>query len=168
MVAGKARGKKAKAKPRAAKKKKAAKRGAGRPEYEPKAGDRERVEILIGGGMGIEETAAAMSMAPNTFKKHFGRDQIGQIEEAGRGADGDVQVGDRRQRLGAEAYIQLNALGRRRRRRAEPAGGATVIGAVTRVKAAEGQEGNRPGRGADGGQRQRMGRDLDVDGPRLA
>lgn len=52
--------------------KKAARKPRGRPEFEPTAEQRERVEILVGGGMAIEEIAAALDLAKNTLKKHFG------------------------------------------------------------------------------------------------
>lgn len=72
MVERKARGKAAKAKPRAKAAKKGKRKSAGRPEIKVTAADREKVEILIGGGMAVEEIAAALDMAVNSLKKHFG------------------------------------------------------------------------------------------------
>ncbi len=113
MVASKARGKAAKAKPRAktVKAKKGKRKGAGRPEIEITAEQRERVEILIGGGMGIDETAAAMSMAPNTFKKHFGTE----IRLARSKKRAEVISAMFKSAVGGnvsaqKTYIQLNAL----------------------------------------------------------
>lgn len=72
MAEGKAPKAAAERKPRAKKRKKApARKGAGRPEFEPNAEQRERVEILVGGGMGKEEIAAALNLSPKTLKKHF-------------------------------------------------------------------------------------------------
>ncbi|MBR1004746.1 hypothetical protein [Bradyrhizobium liaoningense] len=72
MVERKARGKAAKAKSRGKAAKKGKRKSAGRPEIKVTASDREKVEILIGGGMAVEEIAAAVDMAVNSLKKHFG------------------------------------------------------------------------------------------------
>jgi hypothetical protein len=109
MVASKARGKAAKAKPRAKKTKKG--KGAGRPEFKATAADREKVEILIGGGMAIDEVAAAMDLAVNTLKKHFGPElKVGRSKKrseillamfnSAKGGNVSAQ----------KAFIQLNAL----------------------------------------------------------
>src|SRR5258708_6981963 len=74
MVESKAGGKPAKEAAPAKKRKKGARKTAGRPELEITAEQRERVEILVGGGMGIEEIAAALAMAKNTLKKHFAKE----------------------------------------------------------------------------------------------
>ncbi|MGR4927290.1 hypothetical protein ACIPUD_10835 [Bradyrhizobium sp. CAR08] len=71
MVERKARGKAAKAKPGAKAAKKGKRKSAGRPEIKVTAAEREKVEILVGGGMPVEEIASAMDMAVNTLKKHF-------------------------------------------------------------------------------------------------
>ncbi|WP_454629554.1 hypothetical protein [Bradyrhizobium cenepequi] len=74
MVASKARGGAKKRKPRRTKK---ATRGkAGRPEIQVTAEQRERVEVLIGGGMALEEIAAAMDLSPKTLTKHFKRELL--------------------------------------------------------------------------------------------
>jgi predicted DNA-binding protein (UPF0251 family) len=76
MVENKASDKAAKAKPRAKKAKPAKRAGAGRPQIEITAEQRERAAILIGGGMTLEEAAAAFDMAKNTFRKHFAKELV--------------------------------------------------------------------------------------------
>jgi hypothetical protein len=90
---------------------KAKRRGAGRPEIEITAEQRDKVSILIGGGMGIEETAAAMNMAPNTFKKHF----KAEIKLARSGKRAEVLMAMFKSAIGGNVsaqkqYIALNAL----------------------------------------------------------
>ena len=108
--------KKAKAKrPAKAKAKKSAgkakRKGAGRPTLDVTSEQREKVSILIGGGMGIDETAAAMKMAPNTFKKHF-KDEI-LLARSGKRAE--VLMAMFKSAIGGNVsaqkqYIALNAL----------------------------------------------------------
>ncbi len=62
----------------AVKKKRAPRRpGSAKPgpkPYEASSEDRERVEVLLGGGMSEEEIAVVFGMARNTLRKHFGRE----------------------------------------------------------------------------------------------
>lgn len=71
MVESKAPEAAKKVKPRAKKAKKNKHLAAGRPELEVSAEQRDRVEILVGGGMAIEDIAAALSMSEKTLRKHF-------------------------------------------------------------------------------------------------
>lgn len=47
------------------------KQGPGRPAYEPKKADREKVAILASGGMTQTEIAAALKISAPTLCKHF-------------------------------------------------------------------------------------------------
>lgn len=49
----------------------AKKPSAGRPEFKPTDKQRLRVEILIGGGMAVDEVAAALEVDKKTLAKHF-------------------------------------------------------------------------------------------------
>lgn len=71
MVERKKTAKAAVKKPARQKKKAPTKKAAGRPEFTPTDEQRQNVEILIAGGMGLDEVAHAIGVAENTLKKHF-------------------------------------------------------------------------------------------------
>lgn len=50
------------------------KRGRGRPEHEPDRHSRKKVERLIGVGMTIAETAAALGIGIETLRKHYAQE----------------------------------------------------------------------------------------------
>ncbi|WBU27575.1 hypothetical protein OOZ54_12810 [Rhodopseudomonas palustris] len=109
MVESKARTTKARAKTRTGSK--AKKRGAGRPEFEPTAEQRERVEILVGGGMSKEDIAAAMLVAVNTLKKHFAKElKIGRSKRRAEVLEAMFNSAKGGNVSAQKAYIQLNAL----------------------------------------------------------
>jgi DNA-binding CsgD family transcriptional regulator len=101
----------AKKKPRAKKAKKQARKSSGRPEFKPTAEQRERVEILIGGGMAIDEIAAALNLAKNTLKKHFGVElRMGRSKKRAEVLEAMYNSAKGGNVSAQKSYITLNAL----------------------------------------------------------
>lgn len=110
MVDSKARNP-VKAEPRAKKIKKRVGNGAGRPEFKATAEQRERVEILIGGGMAIEEIAAALNLSKNTLKKHFGIElRMGRSKKRAEVLEAMYNSAKGGNVSAQKSYITLNAL----------------------------------------------------------
>lgn len=83
----------------------------GRPEFEATAEQREKVEILIGGGMVIEEIAAAMELSEKTLRKHFRRELlVGRSRKRAEVLAAMFKAGVGGNVSAQKAYITLNAL----------------------------------------------------------
>lgn len=112
MVAKKASSGTKKPRKSRAKKRPAKKPGkAGRPEIVVTAEMRERFEIQFGGGMSIEDIAAAMELSPKTLKKHFG----GEIKKGRAKKRAETLVAMFKAAIGGnvsaqKAYLQHNQL----------------------------------------------------------
>lgn len=110
-MAGRKAARKPGAKPASKRAKKAKKRSAGRPEFQPTKEQRQRVEILVGGGMAIEEIASAMDIDKKTLSKHFGEQiRFGRSKKRAEVLEAMFNSAKGGNVSAQKAFIQLNSL----------------------------------------------------------